>query len=173
MEARAKKHSFLAAYGFKLAESITEHGDRAMSDGSESVVAFSDAWSSKAFMPLYLDGMKLIEDARDYLTGDGPRECGLLPLQDSLKYSLGSMKLTTALLYCASWLLEQRALHEGETLTAPHAPPTQYRCADFDGIDALPEAFKGFLARTDALGLRISRLDPILNPETEAPTPSM
>ncbi len=70
--------------------------------------------SSEAFTSLYHEGMGLVEEAAAYLDGDGREEAKLLSRDTSLAYSAESMRLTTRLMQIASWLLLQRAVHQGE-----------------------------------------------------------
>lgn len=70
--------------------------------------------SSEAFTSLYHEGMGLVEEAAAYLDGEGRGEARLLARETSLAYSAESMRLTTRLMQIASWLLLQRAVHQGE-----------------------------------------------------------
>lgn len=69
---------------------------------------------SSSFKPLYNEGMGLVEEAADYLDGDGRQQAKGLPSRAAAIYAAESMRLTTRLMQVASWLLLQRAANAGE-----------------------------------------------------------
>ena len=69
---------------------------------------------TQAFKLLFVDGMTLVEEAADYLDGEGRVHCQRLSRLGSLAYATESMRLTTRLIQLASWLLLQRAANDGE-----------------------------------------------------------
>ncbi|MGE0231485.1 MAG: DUF1465 family protein [Flavobacteriaceae bacterium] len=68
----------------------------------------------EGFMPLFREGMGLLEETADYLDGPGRDDSRALGRLASLAYATESMKLTTRLMQIASWLLLQRAINDGE-----------------------------------------------------------
>ncbi len=69
---------------------------------------------SQSFKPLYDEGMGLVEQAAEYLDGEGRREAKELSRVAATLYAAESMRLTTRLMQIASWLLLQRAANSGE-----------------------------------------------------------
>ena len=78
---------------------------------------------SQSFKPLYDEGMRLVEQAAEYLDGEGRVEAKGLSRVAATLYAAESMRLTTRLMQVASWLLLQRAANSGEKpssrLTSP------------------------------------------------------
>src|ERR1700744_3613853 len=87
------------------------------------------------------------------------------------------MRVTTRLMQAASWLLVQRAVHEGE-MEAEQAAGERYRLGSKeiclggrqDGTDMLPKTLQDLLERSDNLYRRIARLDDILFGNGAKPT---
>ena len=73
--------------------------------------------ASSQFHKVFREGMALVEEAANYLDGDGPERGAQARPPHSLAYATESMRLTTRLMQLASWLLIRRAVSEGE-LTA-------------------------------------------------------
>src|SRR5690606_32074621 len=69
---------------------------------------------SSSFKPLYDEGMALVEQAAEYLDGEGRAEAKRLSRICATLYAAESMRLTTRLMQLASWLLLQRAANAGE-----------------------------------------------------------
>ena len=69
---------------------------------------------SHSFKPLYNEGMGLVEQAAEYLDGQGRAEAKKLSRLGATLYAAESMRLTTRLMQIASWLLLQRAANSGE-----------------------------------------------------------
>lgn len=69
---------------------------------------------SSSFKPLYDEGMALVEEAAEYLDGEGRAEAKRLSRVAATLYAAESMRLTTRLMQLASWLLLQRAANAGE-----------------------------------------------------------
>ena len=84
-------------------------------------------------------------------------------------YAGESMRVTTRLMQAASWLLIQRAVHDGE-MDAQAASSDRYRLGSkeicyggrTEEIDLLPETLQELLTRSDNLYRRIARLDDVL-----------
>ena len=125
--------------------------------------------NSALFTRTFDEGMSLVEETARYLDGRGRDEARELPRKTALLYAGESMRVTTRLMQAASWLLIQRAVHEGE-MRAEDAARERYRLGSKEiclggreeGIDALPKTLQDLLTRSDNLYRRIARLDDIL-----------
>eukprot|EP00752_Nemacystus_decipiens_P019537 g17593.t1 len=83
--------------------------------GGEDPVSFADRLvGSNAFHTLFENGMELVEETAAYLDSEGREVAKGLPRVAAMAYATESMRLTTRLMQLASWLLLQRAVHEGE-----------------------------------------------------------
>ncbi|HMH65881.1 MAG TPA: DUF1465 family protein [Rhizomicrobium sp.] len=132
---------------------------------------------SAMFDRTFDEGMALVEETARYLDGRGREEARVLPRKAAMLYAGESMRVTTRLMQAASWLLVQRAVHDGD-MERDDAINERYRlgsreiclgqCAE--DTDPLPEALKDLLARSDSLYRRIARLDDILFGEGEVPS---
>jgi regulator of CtrA degradation len=79
------------------------------------------------------------------------------------------MRVTTRLMQAASWLLVQRAVHDGD-MEAGAASQDRYRLGSkeiclgksIDTVESLPIALQDLLERSDSLYRRIARLDDVL-----------
>jgi regulator of CtrA degradation len=124
---------------------------------------------SALFKRTFDEGMALVEETARYLDGPGRDEQRHLPRKVALLYAGESMRVTTRLMQAASWLLVQRAVHEGE-MNAEEAASDRYRLgskeicfgASGDGIELLPTVLQNLLSRSDHLYRRIARLDDVL-----------
>jgi regulator of CtrA degradation len=124
---------------------------------------------SALFEKTFDEGMSLVEETARYLDGRGREESKDLPRKAALLYAGESMRVTTRLMQAASWLLVQRAVHEGE-MEAEQAASDRYRLGSKeiclggreDGTDLLPVTLQDLLTRSDNLYRRIERLDDIL-----------
>jgi regulator of CtrA degradation len=113
--------------------------------------------------------MSLVEETARYLDGRGRDESRDLPRKAAVLYAGESMRVTTRLMQAASWLLIQRAVHDGE-MDAQDASSDRYRLGSkeicFGGrgeeIDLLPQKLQDLLTRSDHLYRRIARLDDVL-----------
>ncbi len=125
--------------------------------------------SSALFAHTFDEGMSLVEETARYLDGRGRDEARQLPRKTALLYAGESMRVTTRLMQAASWLLIQRAVHDGE-MRAEDAARERYRLGSKeiclggreDGIEALPKTLQDLLTRSDNLYRRIARLEDIL-----------
>jgi regulator of CtrA degradation len=112
------------------------------------------------------EGMALVEETARYLDGPGREESRGLPRSAALLYAGESMRVTTRLMQAASWLLIQRAVHEGE-MCAEDAAGERYRLGSkeicFGGrtenVELLPDALRDLLDRSERLYRRIARLE--------------
>ncbi|MCT4654597.1 MAG: DUF1465 family protein [Cohaesibacter sp.] len=136
----------------------------------EAPVAFGAKLAdSDSFKTLFRDGMALVEEAADYLDGDGRDEAKNLPRVASLAYATESMRLTTRLMQMASWLLLQRAVNEGE-MTAEQAGQEKNKvrlhglssAKDGPGWEELPPRLRELIEQSLHLQKRIRHLDGLI-----------
>jgi len=124
---------------------------------------------SALFEKTFEEGMSLVEETAKYLDGPGRDESRDLPRKIAMLYAGESMRVTTRLMQAASWLLVQRAVHDGD-MDAADAAGERYRLGSKeiclggggDGIDQLPVKLQNLLWRSDNLYRRIARLDDVL-----------
>ena len=83
-------------------------------DGGKTIKLAERRVFSQSFKPLYNEGMGLVEQAAEYLDGQGRAEAKKLSRLAATLYAAESMRLTTRLMQVASWLLLQRAANSGE-----------------------------------------------------------
>ncbi len=121
---------------------------------------------SNSFKPLYNEGMTLVEQAAEYLDGDGRAEARKLSRVAATLYAAESMRLTTRLMQVASWLLLQRAANSGEmTRDQVASEKTKVRLDtasaqdNAPGWNELPETFRGIVARSLSLQSLVRRMD--------------
>jgi regulator of CtrA degradation len=123
---------------------------------------------SALFDRTFDEGMSLVEETARYLDGRGRQESRDLPRKAALLYAGESMRVTTRLMQAASWLLVQRAVHEGD-MDAADARDERYRLGSkeiclgsTESIEILPATLRDLLMRSDTLYRRIARLDDVL-----------
>jgi regulator of CtrA degradation len=134
----------------------------------QSVTA-QDFTGSALFEKTFDEGMALVEETARYLDGKGREESKDLPRKAALLYAGESMRVTTRLMQAASWLLVQRAVHDGE-MEPELAAGDRYRLGSKEiclggrdgGTELLPKMLQDLLTRSDNLYRRIARLDDIL-----------
>src|SRR6188472_1651874 len=110
---------------------------------------------SAMFDRTFDEGMALVEETARYLDGKGREEARALPRKAAMLYAGESMRVTTRLMQAASWLLVQRAVHDGD-MTAEDASSDRYRLGAReiclgkreDGLDALPKKLLDLLERS-------------------------
>ena len=125
--------------------------------------------ASALFERTFDEGMSLVEETAKYLDGKGRQESRDLPRKIAMLYAGESMRVTTRLMQAASWLLVQRAVHEGD-MAAEDAVSDRYRLgskeiclgASNDGVEFLPTKLRDLLERSDNLYRRIARLEDFL-----------
>ena len=125
--------------------------------------------ASALFERTFDEGMSLVEETARYLDGRGREESRDLPRKAALLYAGESMRVTTRLMQAASWLLVQRAVHEGD-MEPELASDDRYRLGSkeiclggkADGVEMLPTTLQELLDRSDNLYRRIARLDDVL-----------
>ena len=121
---------------------------------------------SQSFKPLYNEGMGLVENAAEYLDGEGRAEAKKLSRLAASLYAAESMRLTTRLMQIASWLLLQRAANSGEmTRDQVAAEKSKVRLdtvsahAEAAGWDELPKPFVDLVNRSLSLQALVRRMD--------------
>ncbi|MDE2182331.1 MAG: DUF1465 family protein [Alphaproteobacteria bacterium] len=131
---------------------------------------------SALFQRTFDEGMSLVEETARYLDGPGREEQRQLPRKTAMLYAGESMRVTTRLMQAASWLLVQRAVHDGD-MNAEDASSDRYRLGskeicfggNADGVELLPVTLRDLLSRSDNLYRRIARLDEVLFGSGELP----
>ena len=124
---------------------------------------------SALFERTFEEGMSLVDETAKYLDGRGRAESRELPRKIAMLYAGESMRVTTRLMQAASWLLVQRAVHDGD-MDAKDAAGDRYRLgsreiclgAGGEGTELLPAKLQDLLGRSDNLYRRIARLDDVL-----------
>jgi len=125
---------------------------------------------SALFRRTFDEGMALVEETARYLDGPGRADARALSRKGSILYAGESMRLTTRMMQAASWLLVQRAVHDGD-MEPEQAASSRYRLGSKEiclgkpsehGEELLPQALCDLLARSDNLYRRILRLDETL-----------
>jgi regulator of CtrA degradation len=121
---------------------------------------------SNSFKQLYDEGMSLVEEAAEYLDGQGRREAKKMSRIAATLYAAESMRLTTRLMQVASWLLLQRAANSGEMTRDQVASEkgkvrldTASARDDVPGWAELPDAFRGLVRRSLSLQTVVRRVD--------------
>ncbi len=130
---------------------------------------------SALFQRTFDEGMSLVEETARYLDGQGREDQRNLPRKTAMLYAGESMRVTTRLMQAASWLLVQRAVHEGD-MEAEDAYSDRYRLGSkeicyggtAEGVELLPIPLQDLLSRSDNLYRRIARLDEVLFCNAEA-----
>jgi regulator of CtrA degradation len=121
---------------------------------------------SDSFKPLYNEGMALVEQAAEYLDGEGRVEARRLSRIAATLYAAESMRLTTRLMQVASWLLLQRAANSGEmTRDQVASEKTKVRLDTASAQDnapgwlELPQRFRDIVSRSLSLQALVRRMD--------------
>ena len=147
----------------------TGEKDQAGFAGATDTVSFADRLvGSDAFQMLFEQGMHLVETTAAYLDQEGREAAKELPRAGAMAYATESMRLTTRLMQLASWLLLQRAVHEGEmTFEQAAQEKAKVRIHGLSsptrgaGWDDLPETLRGLVEASLELQDRVQRLDGI------------
>ena len=121
---------------------------------------------SQSFKPLYDEGMRLVEQAAEYLDGEGRAEAKGLSRVAATLYAAESMRLTTRLMQVASWLLLQRAANSGE-MTRDQVASEKLKVRldtasahdDAPGWGELPAAFRAIVEHSLRLQGLVRRMD--------------
>ena len=135
-----------------------------------SLPASGSFTNSALFARTFDEGMALVEETARYLDGPGRAEARALSRKGAILYAGESMRVTTRMMQAASWLLVQRAVHEGD-MEPQIASSNRYRlgskeiclgAAAENSEDLLPAALRDLLVRSESLYRRIARLDDVL-----------
>ncbi|HSC19845.1 MAG TPA: DUF1465 family protein [Rhizomicrobium sp.] len=124
---------------------------------------------SAVFERTFEEGMSLVEEAARYFDGRGREEARHLSGNDAMAYSSESLRVTTRLMQAASWLLVQRAVHDGD-MAAEDAANDRYRLGSreiclggrSESLGMLPAKLRDLLARSESLYCRVARLEELL-----------
>ena len=153
-------------------------GNMTLTDSDDAIheLTLQTFTGSALFQRTFDEGMSLVEETARYLDGQGREDQRNLPRKTALLYAGESMRVTTRLMQAASWLLVQRAVHEGE-MDAEDAYSERYRLGSkeicyggsTEGVEFLPLMLQDLLARSDNLYRRIARLDDVLFGNAPAP----
>ncbi len=122
-----------------------------------------------AFTPLdrnYEEAYALLVETRNYMRHVLPSLRAHLGVEERLKITYQSTRLTTRLLEMMAWLMAQKAVQNGE-MTWKEArmrgftitPSEVTRSCDSESCASLPDSFRSILQRSDALYQRLTRLD--------------
>ncbi len=130
---------------------------------------------SPSFKTLYADGMRLVEEAAEYLDGPGRAAAKGLSRSAATLYAAESMRLTTRLMQVASWMLLQRAANSGEMTREQVAAEkakvrldTATASAEAPGWSELPSDFHELVKRSLQLQTLVKRMDAeIYGPKSE------
>ena len=135
-------------------------------DGSNTVSLAERRIFSASFKPLYDEGMGLVEQAAEYLDGEGRAAAKQLSRVGATLYAAESMRLTTRLMQIASWLLLQRAANSGEMTRDQVATEkskvrldTASAQGDAAGWGELPDAFRAIVDHSLRLQALVRRMD--------------
>jgi len=136
------------------------------SHGSKTIKLAERRIFSQSFKPLYNEGMTLVENAAEYLDGEGRAEAKKLSRLAATLYAAESMRLTTRLMQIASWLLLQRAANSSEMSReqvsiekAKVRLDTASAHADASGWADLPKPFIDLVNRSLSLQGLVRRMD--------------
>lgn len=131
---------------------------------------------SASFKPLYDEGMSLVEQAAEYLDGEGRAAARGLSRVGATLYAAESMRLTTRLMQIASWLLLQRAANSGEMTRDQVATEkskvrldTASAQGDTAGWSELPAEFCGIVDHSLRLQALVRRMDDAIYGDMGAP----
>ena len=112
---------------------------------------------------LYTEAMVLADEARSYFTADRTMQISRGQVSgkmvDAVAFSCESMKVTTRLMHCIAWLLNQRAWEEGRgderaaRRGLGYTPPS-----DAELTRHLPDDARLLIAHSESLYARLTRL---------------
>jgi regulator of CtrA degradation len=135
-------------------------------DGTNTIRLAERRLFSSSFKPLYDEGMALVEQAAEYLDGEGRTAAKGLTRVGATLYAAESMRLTTRLMQIASWLLLQRAANSGEMtrdqVAAEKAKVRLDTSSAQDGTSGwieLPNAFRAIVDHSLRLQAHVRRMD--------------
>tara|TARA_R110001606_G_scaffold69568_3_gene159052 strand:- start:776 stop:1231 length:456 start_codon:yes stop_codon:yes gene_type:complete len=121
---------------------------------------------------LYTEAMLLADEARSYFESGRFNEEAEQDNLLAVTFSCESLKVTTRLMHCIAWLLNQKALHSGELSEGEswnhdrslgYAPATDQLM-----VDRFPEEARQIIMASEELFQRLQRLSARLDQEMEA-----
>ncbi|WP_417592374.1 DUF1465 family protein [Parasphingorhabdus sp.] len=123
---------------------------------------------------LYTEAMVLADEARSYFESGRFKEDSCDDVNLAVSFSCESLKVTTRLMHCIAWLLNQKALHSGELTEGEawnhdralgYAPAT-----DQPMVDRFPEEARQIIVASEELFQRLQRLSAQLKREIASET---
>lgn len=120
---------------------------------------------------LYTEAMLLADEARSYFESGRFIENSDTDSLLAVSFSCESLKVTTRLMHCIAWLLNQKALHSGELSEGEvwnhdrnlgEAPTSDPRM-----VSRFPEEARQIIMASEELFLRLQRLSTRLEQEIE------
>tara|TARA_R110002033_G_scaffold7470_2_gene27351 strand:- start:80 stop:535 length:456 start_codon:yes stop_codon:yes gene_type:complete len=121
---------------------------------------------------LYTEAMVLADEARSYFESGRFNEDSGDDVNLAVSFSCESLKVTTRLMHCIAWLLNQKAVHSGELTEGEawnhdralgYAPAT-----DRLMVDRFPEEARQIIVASEELFQQLQRLSARLQQEMEA-----
>lgn len=128
--------------------------------------------TSKLMDALYTEAMVLADEARSYFESGRFTEDSGNDVNLAVSFSCESLKVTTRLMHCIAWLLNQKALHSGELTEGEawnhdralgYAPATDQLI-----VDRFPEEARQIIMASEELFQRLQRLSARLQQQMEA-----
>lgn len=121
---------------------------------------------------LYTEAMVLADEARSYFESGRFNEDSDQDNNLAVSFSCESLKVTTRLMHCIAWLLNQKALHSGDLTEGEawnhdrelgYAPATDQLM-----VDRFPQEARQIVMASEELFQRLQRLSARLQQEMEA-----
>jgi regulator of CtrA degradation len=121
---------------------------------------------------LYTESMVLADEARSYFESGRFDEESASDTTLSVSFSCESLKVTTRLMHCIAWLLNQKALYAGEMSAGEvwqHDRSLGYAAAsDTDMVVQFPIEARQIVMASEELFMRLQRLSARLEQQEEA-----
>ncbi len=121
---------------------------------------------------LYTEAMVLADEARSYFESGRFENEAASSATISVSFSCESLKVTTRLMHCIAWLLNQKALHSGELTDGEvwqHDRPLGYAAAsDRPMVDLFPAEARQIILASEELFQRLQRLIARMEKQAEA-----
>lgn len=127
--------------------------------------------TQKLMDALYTEAMVLADEARSYFESGRFNEDSDPDNLLAVSFSCESLKVTTRLMHCIAWLLNQKALHSGE-LSGGEVWNHDRRLGDAPASDQrmvnrFPEEARQIIMASEELFLRLQRLSTRMEQEME------
>lgn len=120
---------------------------------------------------LYIEAMVLADEARSYFDSSRMKEDTVDDPLLAVALSCESLKVTTRLMHCIAWLLNQRAIFSGELSSGEiwnRDRPLGYEpVSDHEMVDRFPKEAQQIIRASEYLLLRLDRLANRLHGSTE------